>query len=185
MNKKVFVSMLILCTVFLVISYVLKIFFPQEFVMAVENKQIIKIAKFIDSNIVLYYLFGILTSFLTYWIYCCACSHRLYLKWYECLIILGVVIITLILSKVDLNLMSAISTCAFVFLPALMRGDLKTCAIVYTAHGINQCLTLTIRNLTMYTASASRLVMFILSIDLYIWLLVAYALFNYKEKKEI
>ena len=185
MNKKVFITMISLSVAFLVLCYFLKFFFPQEFVMAVENKHIVEMAKFIDGNIVLYIIYGGLTSFITYWLYCCACCHRLYLKWYECLEILAVVIISRVLNYVDVNLMTAVSVCSFIFLPALMRGDLKTCAIVYTVHGINQCLTLTIRNVALYMQNMSTLTTTILAIDLYIWLAIFYALFNYKSKKEI
>ena len=83
MNKKVFISMLTLSVIFLVGLYVFKIFFPQEFMMSIQSEKIIAIGTFIDSHEWLYYLCCGLTSFLTYWLYCCACSGRLYLKWYE------------------------------------------------------------------------------------------------------
>ena len=181
MSKKVFVIMITLSVVFLALCYVLKIFFPQEFVMAVENENIVKIAKFIDNNIILYYLFGILTSFITYWLYCCACTHRLYLKWYECLIILGVIIVTLLLSKYDTNLLTSVSISSFILLPCIMKGDLKTCSIVYSIHLINQSLTLSIRNLVVYMQNMSTLTITILSIDMYIWLILFYILYNYRN----
>lgn len=184
MNKKVFIVMVALCVSFLALCYFLKFFFPQEFVMAVENERIVEIAKFIDGNTVLYYLFAGLTAFITYWLYCCACSHRLYLKWYECLIIVSVIAISRLINFYDTNIATAISVCSFIFLPAIMGGDIKTCAIVYTIHGINQCLTLTIRNVALYMQNMSTLVIFILSIDMYIWLTLFYALFNYKETKK-
>ena len=42
-NKKLYISMLILVCAFLVSMYILKIFFPQEFVMAIENERFIQI----------------------------------------------------------------------------------------------------------------------------------------------
>lgn len=183
MNKKVFATMLSLSVIFLILCYFLKIFFPQEFVMAVENETIVKISLFIDSHKVIYWLFAGITAFITYWLYCCACTHRLYLKWYECLEILAIIIIVRVVSFYDINISTAISVCSFIFLPALMKGDIKTCAIVYTIHGINQCLTLTIRDVILYMQNMSTLVITILSIDMYIWLITFYILFNFKQKE--
>ena len=186
MNKKVFIVMVSLCVSFLALCYFLKFFFPQEFVMAVENERIVEIAKFIDGNTVLYYLFAGLTAFITYWLYCCACSHRLYLKWYECLIIVGVIAISRLINFYDTNIATAISISSFVFLPYIMGGNIKNTAIVYSIHLINQSLSLTIRNLMVYVNNMNSLTIMILSIDMHIWLALFYALFNYKEtKKEI
>ena len=46
MNKKVFISMLILSISFLLGLYVFKIFFPQEFMMSIQNERIIAKGKF-------------------------------------------------------------------------------------------------------------------------------------------
>ena len=184
MNKKVFITMLCLSVSFLALCYFLKFFFPQEFVMAVENERIIQIANFIDSNKIVYYIYGLIPPFITYFLYCCACSHRLYLKWYEYLIILATIIVVRVTSFFDANISTAISITSFVFLPFICKGDLKTCAIVYTVHCINQSLTLTIRNMTIYMQYMSSLTATILSIDMYIWLILFYILFNYKTKKE-
>ncbi|MEG1509427.1 MAG: hypothetical protein RR454_03110, partial [Clostridia bacterium] len=51
MNKKVYLSMIILTVSFLFGMYLLKFFFPQEFLMTIENQQIISIGAFIDNHI--------------------------------------------------------------------------------------------------------------------------------------
>ena len=183
MNKKVFITMISLSIAFLVACYILKIFFPQEFVMAVENERIVQIAKFIDGNKVLYWLFAGFTAFVTYWLYCCACTHRVYLKWYECLEILAVVIALRVFNEIDVNIATAISISSFVFLPSLMGGDIKVCGLVYFVHCINQSLTLTIRNASLYVQHMSTLVIGILAIDMYIWLAIFYILFNFNKKE--
>lgn len=178
MNKKVFISMLILCVTFLVGLYILKIFFPQEFVIAVNNERLIEISKFIDEHKAIYYIFGGITAFFTYWLYCCACIHTYYLRWFECLEILGVVVVARILNFYDASFAGIINTCAFLFLPALMRADFDTTAIVYTVHGINQGLTLKIRNLTSYCNYLGSLNIFVLAFDMYLWLILFYLVCN-------
>lgn len=183
MNKKVFISMLTLSVIFLVGLYVFKIFFPQEFMMSIQSEKIIAIGTFIDSHEWLYYLCCGLTSFLTYWLYCCACSGRLYLKWYEVLEIVGVIVICRAVNFYDTTLATAISLCSFLFLPAIMKGDLKKTAIIYTTHTMCQALSLGIRSLPIYLTSVNFITMFIFGIESYLWLILFYIIFNYKKEK--
>lgn len=182
MNKKVFISMLTLSVIFLVGLYVFKIFFPQEFMMSIQSDKIITIGTFIDSHEWLYYLCCGLTSFLTYWLYCCACSGRLYLKWYEVLEIVGVIVICRTTNFYDTTLATAISLCSFLFLPAIMKGDLKKTAIIYTTHTMCQALSLGIRSLPIYLTSVNFITMFIFGIESYLWLILFYIIFNYKKE---
>lgn len=182
MNKKVFISMLILILVFLVAMYILKIFFPQEFMMSIQDQKLIAIGTFIDNNIWLKYVFGAFTAFLTYYLYCCACKHCLFLKWYEVLYIVLTIILCRFINFYDPTIATAISHASFLYLPALMNGSLKTSAIVYTTHLIAQSLSLTIRNLPLYLKSINSITLFVFGIESYLWLLLFYIVFNYKKK---
>ena len=182
MNRKVFISMLILSVIFLVCIYVLKIFFPQEFMMSIQNEKIIAIGTFIDRHEWLYYLCCGITSFITYWLYCCACSGRLYLKWYEALEIVGVIAICRIINFYDANIATIISWCSFVLLPALMGGELKRCAIVFTAHSISQGLSIGIRSLPIYLTSVNFITICLMTLECYFWLLLFYIIYNYKKE---
>ena len=182
MNKKVFISMLTLSVIFLVGLYVFKIFFPQEFMMSIQSEKIIAIGTFIDSHEWLYYLCCGLTSFLTYWLYCCACSGRLYLKWYEVLEIVGVIVICRAVNFYDTTLAPAISLCSFLFLPAIMKGDLKKTAIIYTTHTICQALSLGIRSLPIYLTNSNFVTICLMTLECYFWLLLFYIIYNYKKE---
>lgn len=184
MNKKVLTTMVVLMSVFIVACYVLKFFFPQQFVLAIENPTLISIGQYIDQHQWLYYLFGILTSFITYWFYLCAVCHRWYLKWWQCLVVLGVIGASIGLTFVDINLYSAFSIISFIVLPALFGGDIKTLAIVFSIHTINQNFTLSIRNLIAYVSTFTSLNIMILSVDMYLWLILLYFCGNYKRKKQ-
>lgn len=184
MNKKVFVSMLVLSIVFLVGMYVLKIFYPQEFVLAVQNQQIIDIGNFIDNNRFLYYVFCGITAFITYYLYCCACSHKIRLKWIECLyIVITIIIVRLTGLYISTTLNTILSAISFVILPSLMKSDLKTTAIAYSVHSIAQGLSLGIRNLPLFLATTNTTIILILSLDVYLWLILMYIIFNYKGDK--
>ena len=77
MNKKVWTAMLVLTVVFLCFLYIAKIFFPQDFVMCIENERLVQIGNFIDNHRLIYYIFCAITSFITYYLYCGACCKKL------------------------------------------------------------------------------------------------------------
>lgn len=182
MNRKVFKAMIALVVIFLACLYVLKIFMPEQFVLSVENEVIITIGTYIDNNEWAYYLFGILTSFITYWLYLCAVCRRWYLKWYEILTVLVVIGGSIGLSLWDTNIYSAYSVITFIVLPVIFKSDLKTVATVFTIHSLSQTMSLTIRNLPMYITSPNSLTMFIMTFDCYLWLLLLYFYYNYKKE---
>lgn len=183
MNRKVFKVMIALVVIFLTGLYVLKIFMPEQFVLSVENEIIITIGTYIDNNAWAYYLFGILTSFITYWLYLCAVCRRWYLKWYEILTVLVVIGGSIGLSLCDTNVYSAYSVIAFIVLPVIFKSDLKTVATVFTIHSLSQTMSLTIRNLPLYMTNINSLTVCMLGIESYLWLLLFYIYFNYNKKE--
>ena len=182
MNKKVFVSMLVLTIVFLAVMYVLKIFFPQEFMMSIQNEKLVAVGSFIDSHKILYYICCAVSAFITYWLYCCTCSKRLYLKWYECLEIIAVIVIVRIISLFDNTFATAIQLSSFIFLLYLTNGKIYIASITYTTHCIAQALSLTIRNLPIYLVGINYITSILMTAACYLWLLLLYLIFNYKTE---
>lgn len=183
MNKKVFKTMIALVVIFLVALYVLKIFFPEQFVMSIENEKLIAIGNYIDNNEWAYYLFGIVTSFLTYWLYLCAVCKKWYLNWWQCLIVLAVIGASIGFNFVDVNLCSALSYSSFIFLPFIFKAELKPVAIVFTTHIFAQFLTTSIRNLPVYIQYYNSLIFAFLTFECYLWLFLFYIYYNYNKEK--
>lgn len=183
MNKKVFISMLSLVVAFLLSLYILKIFFPENFILTIENENLIKIGMFIDSHILFKYLFGIFTSFITYSLYCSAVSKKWVLSVKQYLIILIVIGINIGLSFVDLSIYQHFNICSMIVLPLLFGAELKPVAIVYSIHGLSQILSLSIRNLPMYMTNVNALTRHIVGIECWLWLVLFYLIYNYKKKE--
>lgn len=184
MNKKVFVSMLVLCIVFLTGLYIAKIFFPNEFVIAVQNQRLVEIGNFVDRYIVLSYLFSMTTTFFVYWLFFCACKGALYLNWKECLSIGIADVLVTFIGLLDMNIATHISISAFFIIPFIFRLDLRRATIIYSVHGLAQVLSLRIRDLPMYLTSINSLVAFILTVECYVWLTLFYLVFNYRNKNK-
>lgn len=184
MNKKVWTAMLVLTVVFLCFLYVSKIFFPQEFVMCIENERLIQIGSFIDNHKWAYYLFGTCTSFATYWLYCCASCHKKKLTLKENGVILLVIIGSIVLSLINNEMVSLYGVLSMLLLPLLFKGNAKSTIIVYCTHYTAQWLTLKIRDLPTYVQYYNMLFATFLTFEMYLWLVLFYIVFNYKEKEE-
>lgn len=183
MNKKVLKTMIALVISFLVGLYVLKIFFPQEFLLVVENEKIVQIGNYIDSHKWAYYLFGVASSFFTYSVYCGAVCKKWILKWWHYLIILAVIGVNILLTKYDINLYTAFSIASFVVLPFIFKSDLKSVAICYSIHLFNQSLTLSIRDVGLYMKNMNSLTLNMVGLESFVWLLLLYTFFNYNKKE--
>ena len=182
MNKKVLKTMIALVVIFLAGLYVLKIFFPQEFVLAISNDKIIEAGNYIDSHKWLYYPFCILTSFITYYLYTCATTRQWKLKWWQCLLILGVIGASIGLQYVDMNIYTALSYSSFVFIPVICGAKSKEIAICYCVHLYGQSLTLSIRNLPIYIQFYNTLFALFITFEMYLWLFLLYMIYNYKKE---
>lgn len=184
-NKKLYVAMLILSIIFLIGMYVLKFWFPEEFVMVIENDKLVAIGNYIDSHKWLYTLCCVATSTITYYLYIGASSHRIKLKFYELIVIIVVSLgIRLVGLYVDSDLRTILSVCSFFVLPAIMGAELKTLSIVYTFHSIAQYFTLKIRDLPLFFTNKPNFVSgILLTFECYLWLILMFIIFNLKKEK--
>ena len=91
MNKKVLRTMITLVVVFLVALYVLKIFFPEQFVMAIQNEQFIAVGNFIDQRQWLTLVLTGITTFIVMYLYLCAVTKKWRLKLKEILFLIIII----------------------------------------------------------------------------------------------
>ena len=184
MNKKVLKTMIALTVAFLLGFYVLKIFFPEQFVMVITNENIVSFGKYVDEHLWLHIILGTITSFITYWLYTCACCKKVKLGWKMNLFILAVAIVIQILYYfVDSTVFTPLSTASMIFIPAIAGGSAKTIAIIYTVHGMSQWLSTRIRNLPFLLTNVNYATIFLMTLECYFWLLLFYFHNNYKRSK--
>lgn len=183
MNKSIFVSMLTLSICLLAGMYIIKIFFPEEFIFAIENERIIAIGEYIDDHAWAYYLLGIVTSFITYWLYLCAVCRKPKLRLKEKFLVLITIALSIVASFTNEKFATYMSIYPMIILPFLMKARLREVAIVYPVHGIAQILSLEIRQLPMYMNNVNSLTLYLVGIECYFWLLLFYVIFNYKKRE--
>lgn len=183
MNRKVFVSMLSLCVVFLLGLYVAKIFFPNEFAFALSNERMIAFGDFVDNNWIAYNVLTFFTSFVTYFLYLCATCEKKHLSAIECAIVAGTIVVTFVVNAFDVNLAMHLNIASMLILPWAFGGTIGNVAVVYSVHGLAQILSLGIRNLPLLMVKVNFITLFCCNLETYIWLVLFYILSNYYKKE--
>ena len=191
MNKKVFISMLVLTITFLVGLYILKIFFPNEFIMVIENERLIAIGEFIDNHIAIDFILGVILGIIFDYLYFGAVCRKLKLNFKLILIIIVYnIIYNSLYTFLPANIISEYSsifviasTIYMILLPTLFTKELLPLSITYTINSISQLLSLSIRNLNILLTTSNFMTMFLMTIETYLWLVLCLIIFNYKEKE--
>lgn len=183
MNKKVLRTMITLVVVFLVALYVLKIFFPEQFVMAIQNEKFIEIGNFIDSKEWLSYICSGITSFITMYLYLCAVGKRWVLPWKILLALIVIIIGTQVLYLYDSSFANGIMTMSMFVLPYFMGAKLGVTAFTFSVHYSSQLMSLKIRNLPFLLTNINSIIAIFMTFECYLWLLLLYLYFNYKKEK--
>ena len=181
MNKKVLKTMIALVIVFLVACYILKIFFPEQFVMVIQNENLVKIGTYVDNHLWLYILIAVVTNLLNYWLYLGATTHRWVLNWKQILAVCVVIAFTQGLYEVDAVLTSGLSIISMIIIPAIFGAKAKDIAIVFSFHYMSQLLSTIIRGLPMLLTSVNFMTGFLMTIEQYLWLLLFYLYYNMKK----
>lgn len=183
MNKRLFQSMIYLAIGFLIGCYVLKFFLPEQFVLFVQNKRLVDIGYYIDTHPLAFYSFGILTSFTTYWLFCCAVCKKLYLSKKECFIVLIAVVGSIFITLIDVQLSTHYSVFSMIFLAYLFKAEFKETLIIFGIHGFAQAISLSIRDLTTYMMNFDSLSFLVLTFECYLWLILFYLKNNIRKEK--
>ncbi len=183
MNKKVLKTMIALVMIFLCAFYVLKIFFPEQFVMIIENERLVIIGEYVDTHLWLYIMISCITNFITYCLYLCAVTRKWYLNWKELIAVLIVIAVTQTLYsfKATVSLASALCTIAMIVLPLISKAQLKDVAIVFSFDYLSLTLSTLIRGLPELFVNVNFMTIFLMSLESYFWLLLFYILFNFKK----
>ena len=183
MNRKVLKVMIALVAIFLCALYVLKIFFPEQFIMMIELDWLINFGAWVDSSWWIHEIFAIITSFITYWLYLCAVTRRWCLNWKEILGVLCTIGITHAMYELDVTIASYLPLISMIVLPAFSRAQLKDVAVVFSVHCVAQLLSISIRSLPALLTSVNYATTLLLGLECYFWLLLFYFYYNYKKRR--
>jgi hypothetical protein len=185
---------LILFGALLVAFYVIKIICPEFIIGIAETPRIVEFGTIIQNNIVYLCLFNILSGYLYGYLYCCACCRTYILNLKSNIILLSsniILVIIMILLPEHYNTINYISFITTPFLICLVNKTLNketfiSTTVCFSLDLIIQILSLLVRNLALLTTKGNVVTFLILLIDGFIWRIIFYLFFNYKNKiKEI
>lgn len=184
MNKSVIRTAIVIIVCMLFAEYILKFFVPEEFVLVVSSPNLIKAGTFIDSHRALYYIVSTIFSYITYYLFTCACGHTKYLNWKLSLCILVIIIVGHVIIKFVPTFSTPYLVVSMILTAYLNNSDLKTFLYVFSVHTISQTLSMEIRNISMYIMEYNILTGVLMTLECYLWLLLFYVLYGYNIKEK-
>jgi hypothetical protein len=183
MNKKVLNVMIWLTWGILAFFLIAKLFFGEWYAIVITNEKLVNIGIFIDTHFWVTRAVAFCTTFITYWLYLCACSRQWYLKWKQIAWILPILLALQVVKYFNPTVGSSLDLVAMILIPYLLKSDFKSTVFVFTAHSLSQLLVTYVRNLPVLTNMYNSATMLVMCIDIYFWLLLYYFYQN-KYKKE-
>lgn len=184
--------MLSLSTIFLLGCYILKIFFPQEFVTVINNENFLIVGEYITTHKWANFIFGFITGFIFDWLYFGAVTKRLVPH----PILIGIMLTYGLglnayyaFASIDImtrypTLVVAFSSCYMILTPMFFTKTIKELSITYSVNFVSQTLLLLIRDFTSAMANTNAISTLIFTIDNYLWIALCYIIFNYKSNKK-
>lgn len=175
--------MIALVCAFLVAFYFIKIFFPEWFVLQIENERIIKIGLCIDKYWWLYEICSFATSFIIYYFYLGAVKSKLFFNWKELLAIIITIGITHTIYWLEPAFYSNVAFLSFVILPLVCYEEscYKRLCVTISIHFLCQILSLSIRDIGTILSTFNFMTLFIMTLENYFWLLLLFLYFNYNK----
>ena len=184
--KNLWTMGLILIVIIYAIFFLLKVLNPSFVVGVAELQGVVKFGTYIDSQMWAYYLFNGLISFVTYYVYCCACCRKKYLNYRECTLVLLFVIIGYIFYEVAPVIATPFNNVSLVLLPAIIlflnkTKDIKcvySIAMCFSTHTLLQYVQSLIKDISTLISYPNSATFTILTIDGFIWLVILYLFYN-------
>lgn len=183
---------LILCGAILVAFYVLKIFFPHFIIKVAEIPRLVKFGNWVQSNKWYLHIFNFITGYIHAYILYCACIRKPYLSW-KGNVVLVVSLVTLrAIAEFYPIQYSALNLAFMVIMPfivCIIEKNLNKETFVSTVGCFAlelafEFLSMSVRDLTRLTPCVNIMTVLILMIDVFIWRILLYLFFNYKNTKK-
>lgn len=182
MNKKISITLLILLIAYSVAFYVIKYAYPEILLNFVVSDNVIKFGNFLESWKGFEIIYKILSSFLTLYLFACACCGRFKFKWYEFLYIAIATILNRLVIQFLPELYTHTSISIMLILSALLKGDILNTAISFAVHGYLSQFLLKIRGFETILVKYNLASGIMLSFEMFVGLLVLALVFKLRRK---
>lgn len=185
MNRKVFKLAIILCWATLVFCLIVKQFFPDMFLIVIENERFVAACNFIDGHIVIKEAVYALCSAISVGLYILAVSQKTRFIGRENLVILWLVGVSVAKGFVGDIIAIIFDLINFIVIPLFLRVKILRiiCGVGLTL--LFQAVSLYIRSVKLENIIDNYLVEVVLMIDQYIMLFLYYIYANYNNFRRV
>lgn len=189
--KNLWAMGLIIFGVILIALYLLKFICPEFVVNIAQIEPIVKFGNYVNSHLWAYYLFTTIVSFAIGYFYCCACCRKQRLRLIDVCIVLGQVLLMAVAQRYVPQHYVTLSFVTILLCPTIIclldkRTEIKyfySTITTFSIHTLAQLLSLSIREISLIVTQPNVATLNILLIDLFIWVVLLYNYYNYKENK--
>lgn len=191
MNKRTYITALILTIIFLVAQLILKYIFPEYFILVVENPVLIKVGNVIMTYPALYFAcmatLGILSDYLFFGAVCQTPKLPKTLSGiiiaYNTCLASAYAFCPEILAQYS-YVVTSVSLCYLFIVSAIFTNNLRPLAITFTATNIAQILVLLIRNATVLLTEMNILCTTLISLEGLLIAALCFVIFTKNFEKE-
>lgn len=184
MNRKVFITLLSLTCAYLGAYYVLKFAFPEQFLLSLTGSGLAKFGEFLQTHKVINEIISNLMTILTFYLFSCACSSKLYLSWKETICVILLAIATNYSYVLIPQYSVHVSTTAMLLSATICRGKLLNTTITFGVHGTAQLFLLNIRGIETVLPKLNQASVYALGLEGLVILILFYIIFNFKKKEK-
>ena len=189
--KNLWLMGLIMFGVILSTIYILKLVCPEFVIGVAELPAIVIFGNYVDTHIWAYYVFTFFTSIAVNYFYVCACCRKKCPSLRDWCIMIAQVLFLFVVQKYLPEYYLTLNILSMLVVPMLICVLDRKTEIKYfystvgclTINLLAQMFSLLIRDISTKIAYPNSATYFILLIDVYIWSVLLYNYFNYKEIK--
>ena len=186
--KNIWTMGLVLSFVMFGILILIKSIFPNFVIEVAQIDSVVAFGNYIDSHMWAYYLYDGIISFITYYVYCCACCRTKKLDAKKCILIIAFILVGNLIYEFLPVLSLTISYIYLLLLPTLFiamdkKQDIKylySTATCFVIHAVSQILIKKIRGIDSAITYPNSATFTLLIIDGFILLFCLYFLYNKK-----
>lgn len=172
---------IILCWVFLIICFIIKLLGGSFFNVGTENKRFIELCNFIDKYLQI--PVQILFYFINGWLYFCGCFRIIKPKWKDVIVILSTLTALCVLKQFSLIAGTIVECVAMILIPIAYKKTKWYMSILYCAlYNIFGFISAFTKNITNLKLSNNTLIGVLFSIDVF-FMLSLFMFYNYKKEE--
>lgn len=181
MNKKIAITLLVLCIVYMAIFYVIKFIFPELLLLQIKDPNIIAFGEFFLKSKWYEYGLNLFTAFITFYLFVCASRGKFTLNFKEFLIVFIASVVNAVTTILFPEIMVHTSTSIMFLASMLCGGTLNYSTISFVVYGYASQFLLQIRGFETVIQYFTPATGIIFSLECWVWLIIFALIFKLRE----